>query len=85
MKTRLSTKGQLVLPRAIRRRMNLQAGDELETRMEAGSIVLTPKRKRTKRGRLMKDRRTGLLVLTAEKGAPPLTSAQVAEMLADFP
>jgi len=83
--TRVSTKEQVVLPQAIRRKMNLRAGDLLEARIEGERILLIPKKKRSRRGRIIKDPLTGLPVLTAGPGAPKLTSKQVAEILADFP
>ena len=85
MNTRVSTKGQVVLPQAIRKKMNLRAGDDLEARVEGERIVLIPKNKRSRKGRIIKDPLTGLPVLTAGPGAPKLTSEQVAEILADFP
>jgi AbrB family looped-hinge helix DNA binding protein len=85
METKISTKGQVVLPQAIRRKMNLRAGDRLEARIEGERIVLIPTKKRSHRGRIIKDPLTGLPVLTAGPGAPKLTSKQVAEILADFP
>lgn len=85
MTTRISTKGQVVLPRAIRDRMNLRAGDALEARIEGERIVLIPKKKRSRKVKIVKDPITGLPVLTAGPGAPKLTSKQVAEILAEFP
>jgi len=85
MTTKLSTKGQVVLPKGIRRRMNLRPGDQFETRIEAGRIVLVPKKKRAKTVRLVKEPITGLPMLSAGKNAPVLTSEEVAEILSDFP
>ena len=85
MTTRISTKGQVVLPRAIRDRMNLRAGDALEARIEGERIVLIPKKKRSRKVKIVKDPITGLPVLTAGPGSPKLTSKQVAEILAEFP
>ena len=85
MTTKVSTKGQVVLPQAIRKRMNLRAGDSLEARIEGERIVLIPKKKRSRKGRIIKDPLTGLPVLTAGQDAPKLTSKQVAEILVDFP
>ena len=42
MQTRVSTKGQIVLPGPIRRRLGIRAGDPLDAEIEAGSIILTP-------------------------------------------
>jgi AbrB family looped-hinge helix DNA binding protein len=85
MNTKMSTKGQLVLPQKIREKMNLRPGDRLEARIEGERIVLIPRKKRSRKGRIVKDAITGLPVLTAGPGAPKLTSKQVAEILADFP
>jgi len=85
MTTKLSTTGQIVLPKGIRRHMDLRPGDQFETRIEGGRIVLVPKKKRAKIARLVKDPLTGLPMLSAGKNAPILTSEQVAEILSDFP
>jgi len=84
METRISTKGQLVLPSAIRRRLGLQPGDPLSVRVEGETILLRPKTKRRTKGKIVTDPITGLPVLTL-RGAPILTSKRVKEMLADFP
>jgi len=65
--------------------MDLRPGDQFETRIEGGRIVLVPKKKRAKIARLVKDPLTGLPMLSAGKNAPILTSEQVAEILSDFP
>ena len=85
MRTTVSTKGQVVFPCNIRRRLGLQPGDSLEARVEGQHIVLTPRRARSRNARIIRDRVTGLPVLTAGPNAPKLTSAQVQEALADFP
>jgi AbrB family looped-hinge helix DNA binding protein len=85
MQTKLSTKGQVVVPSRIRRKLDLQPGDLLEARLEGQCIVLTPRRTRPRKGRIIRDPVTGLPVLTAGPKAPKLTSAQVGELLADFP
>jgi AbrB family looped-hinge helix DNA binding protein len=41
MQTKVSTKGQVVLPNPIRRRLDLRPGDSLEANIENGRIVLT--------------------------------------------
>ena len=74
MTTKLSTTGQIVLPKGVRRRMDLRPGDQFETRIEGGRIVLVPKKKRAK-----------IALLSAGKNAPILTSEQIAEILSDFP
>jgi AbrB family looped-hinge helix DNA binding protein len=84
MQTKISTKGQVVLPSAIRRRLGLRAGDPLDARVEAGRVVLTPSKAR-RRPRIIKDPVTVLPVLSAGPGAPVLTSKEVEDILADFP
>jgi len=85
MKTRLSTKGQIVLPQRIREKLDLRPGDSLETESDGRRIILTPSRPRSKKGQIVRDPLTGLPVLTAGKNAPRLSSKQVAELLAEFP
>jgi AbrB family looped-hinge helix DNA binding protein len=83
--TRLSTKGQVVLPGPVRKELGLRPGDSFKIRVTEGSVVLTPKRSRRVKGKIITDPITGLPVLTAGPGAPELTSEQVREILADFP
>jgi AbrB family looped-hinge helix DNA binding protein len=83
--TKISTKGQVVLPQAIRRKMNLHAGDLLEARIEGERIVLIPRKKRSRKGRIIKDPLTGYPVLTAGKNAPVLTQKEVEDILSEFP
>jgi AbrB family looped-hinge helix DNA binding protein len=85
MVTKVSTKGQVVVPSHIRRKLNLQPGDSLEARLEGERIVLTPRTSRRRSARIIQDPMTGLPVLTAGANAPKLTSAQVRELLSDFP
>ena len=40
--TKISTKGQVVLPSPIRRKLGLRAGDSLDAKVEGDRIVLTP-------------------------------------------
>ena len=85
MKTTVSTKGQVVVPSGIRRKLRLQPGDSLEARIEGQEIVLTPRKDRPTKARIIRDPITGLPTLTAGAKAPKLTSAEVREILADFP
>ncbi len=85
MQTRVSTKGQIVLPAPLRRRLGIRAGDPLDISVEKDRIVLTaPKRKHFK-ARIIEDPITGLPVIDAGPDAPVLTSEMVREILADFP
>jgi AbrB family looped-hinge helix DNA binding protein len=85
MQTRMSTKGQVVVPGQVRNKLGIRAGDPLDIDIENGSIVLTPLKKARPKVKIITDPATGLPVLTAGPDAPVLTSEEVAEMLADFP
>jgi AbrB family looped-hinge helix DNA binding protein len=85
MLTKVSTKGQVVVPSRIRRKLGLQPGDSLEAKIEGQDIILTPRKVRSRRARIIRDSITGLPVLTVGPNAPKLTSADVREILADFP
>ena len=77
MQTKVSTKGQVVLPGPLRRRLGIQAGDPLD--------VLTPRRRRRMRVKITTDPVTGLPVFSAGPDAPVLSSKEVDEILATFP
>ena len=85
MQTKISTKGQVVVPNRIRRKLNLQPGDSLEAKLEGQRIVLTPRRCRPRKPQIIQDPVTGLPVLSAGPNVPQLTSAQIRELLAEFP
>jgi AbrB family looped-hinge helix DNA binding protein len=85
METKVSTKGQVVVPNRIRRKLNLQPGDSLEAKLEGQRIVLTPRRSRPPRAQIIQDPATRLPVLSAGPNVPQLTSAQIRELLAEFP
>lgn len=85
MQTRLSSKGQIVLPGSIRRQLGLAPGDSLDAEVSGGRVVLTPKRTGFRKPAIVSDPLTGLPVLTAGEGAPALTSEQVREILSNFP
>jgi AbrB family looped-hinge helix DNA binding protein len=85
METKVSTKGQVVLPGPLRRRLGVRAGDPLDVKVESGSIVLTPRRKRPPKAKIVTDPVTGLPVLDAGHDAPAMSSREVEEILANFP
>jgi AbrB family looped-hinge helix DNA binding protein len=86
MVTKVSGKGEVVLPSAIRRRLGLKEGDQIDVKAEGNHIVLTPRKKPLKlKARIRTDPITGLPVLMVGPGAPVLTSEEVKEMLANFP
>lgn len=83
--TRMSTKGQVVLPGPVRRKLGLRPGDSFKVKVAEGNVVLTPKRSRRRKGKIVTDPITGLPVLTVGPGATLLTSEQVSEILSEFP
>jgi AbrB family looped-hinge helix DNA binding protein len=85
METRVSTKGQVVLPSPVRRKLALAPGDPLDVSIESGRVVLTPRRTRARKPKIIIDPVTGLPALTAGPDAPRLTSKQVEEILSGFP
>jgi AbrB family looped-hinge helix DNA binding protein len=85
LKTKLSSEGQVVLPVSVRRVLGLEAGELLDVAVEGERIIMTRSPPTTPNVTLGSDPVTGLPVLTASPGAPKLTGAQVAEIVADFP
>jgi AbrB family looped-hinge helix DNA binding protein len=85
MQTKLSTKGQVVIPGPLRRRLGISAGDPLEVNLDSGRIVLTPKKPRPRRGQIVIDPVTRLPILRVGRSAPLLGSDEVEEILAKFP
>jgi AbrB family looped-hinge helix DNA binding protein len=85
MQTKVSTKGQVVLPGPLRRKLGIRAGDPLDANIEAGRIVLTPRRNRPLKAKIVTDPITGLPVLRTGPDAPVLSSKEVQEILANFP
>ena len=85
MQTKVSTKGQVVLPGPLRRRLDIRPGDPLDVNVQGGRIVLTPRKKRPHCVKLVTDPVTGLPALTAGPNAPTLSSKEVEDILANFP
>jgi AbrB family looped-hinge helix DNA binding protein len=85
MQTKVSTKGQIVLPSPIRRKLGIRTGDPLDAEVEGGRIVLTPRRTRSFKVHILVDPITGLPVLSVGPNAAILSSKQVKEILANFP
>jgi AbrB family looped-hinge helix DNA binding protein len=85
MQTKVSTKGQIVLPAPLRNRLGIRAGDSLDISVEQGKIVLTAPEKPKFEPRLVKDPLTGFMAIDCGPDAPVLTSEMVRELLSDFP
>ena len=85
MQTRVSTKGQIVLPGPIRRKLGIVSGDPLDVTVERGRIVLTQVSKPKFEARMVVDPVTGFLAIDVGPDAPTLTNEMVRELLKDFP
>lgn len=85
MKTKMSSKGQIVLSASVRRRLALVPGTEMEVVVEGDRLVLTPRRSGGPRFRQGTSAASGLPVLDVPDDAARLSSDQVAELLSDFP
>jgi AbrB family looped-hinge helix DNA binding protein len=85
MQTRVSTKGQVVLPVALRQRLGIQPGDPLDIAIEQDRIVLSAPKKTSYEARIIEDPITGFPVIDVGPDAPILTSEMVRELLVDFP
>jgi AbrB family looped-hinge helix DNA binding protein len=85
MQTRVSTKGQIVLPAPLRRRLGIRAGDPLDISVEQDRIVLSPASEPKHEPKIVEDPITGLPMLSLGPNAPVLTSEMVRELLTDFP
>lgn len=85
MTTTLSSKGQVVLPAAARKRLGLKPGAKFACTVQSGQIVLTPTDVRPSPPRFIKDKLTGMTVVAASPGSPAVSSEQVRALLADFP
>ena len=77
----LSTKGQLVIPNRFRKALHLQPGDKVSFSLDGHKLVL--QREALGHARLVE--KHGRKVLIAPSGAPPMTTATVKALLADFP
>jgi AbrB family looped-hinge helix DNA binding protein len=82
---KVSSKGQIVLPVAIRKKLHIEEGDSLEILMGKERVVLLPKRKKKFKPRIVISTVTGLPVLTFGPDAPIITKEMVDKLLEDFP
>lgn len=80
--SRLSTKGQLVIPAQFRKALNLRSGDKVEIALEGRGLVL---RLESKAGAKLKRGKFGRPVLVAAKGAPAITTESVIGLLEVLP
>ena len=85
MQTKMSSKGQVVLPVAIRKKLNIQTGDPLQIIVKNEEVRLVPKKPKKRKGRIIRDPLTGMAVVTFGPGAPIITCEMVDKLLEDFP
>jgi AbrB family looped-hinge helix DNA binding protein len=84
MTAKLSSKGQVVLPKQARMRLHLRAGDRFVCKLQGNSIVLTPERPIAEPPRLMNDPKSGLRI-TKSPAETSVTSEDVRAALLDCP
>lgn len=85
METTLSSKGQIVLPQRVRQRLALRPGTKFACQIANGTIVLTPRSAPIGKPKLVRDPSTGLTITVGPANSPKVTSADVRNLLADFP
>ena len=84
MTVTLSSKGQVVLPKPARTRLQLRPGSKFSCRVDGDSIILTPESRGRERPRLIVDPATGLKI-TESQPEVKVSSEDVRAALADFP
>jgi AbrB family looped-hinge helix DNA binding protein len=77
MNVTIDKAGRLVVPKEIRERMGLHAGDELEIEEFNGKIELS----KPSRDRELVENENGLLTFAPDPSRPPVTPEQVREQL----
>lgn len=84
MTSKLSSKGQIVLPKKVRSRLHLRPGATLVCKVQGGSIVLTPESVALERPKLVTDPKTGLRI-TKSPEEVRVSSEDVRAAMHDFP
>jgi AbrB family looped-hinge helix DNA binding protein len=80
----LSTKGQVVLPKQARTRLQLRPGSKFSCKVDGTSIILTLASRARERPKLILDPATGLKI-TKSPPEVKVSSEDVRAALADFP
>jgi AbrB family looped-hinge helix DNA binding protein len=83
--TKLSSKGQVVLPRLVRTKLHLVPGTRLVCEIQGDSVVLTPEQPRRLVREYVTDPQTGLRVRKAPDKAEPVTTEMIKALLDDYP
>jgi AbrB family looped-hinge helix DNA binding protein len=84
MTTKLSSKGQIVLPKLVRTRLHWRPGTKFVCKVEGDSLVLTPENPVTGRPKLVIDAKSGLRI-TKSPAQTKVTSKDVHAAMLDFP
>ena len=85
MTTTLSSRGQIVLPSRVRRKLGLRPGTRFSVLTDGGKVVLAPQESGRKIVQPSRDRKTGLPTFPIPRGTPRIPENFVHEALADFP
>lgn len=80
MTTTLSSKGQVVIPLAIRKKLGLPAGAALTCQIADGKIILDPSQ-HSQTATLVEE--GGHMALVAPRGAPEMTPDTIRDILAE--
>lgn len=83
--TTLSSKGQVVLPKLVRSKLQLAPGAKLLCEIQGDSVVLTPAHPPSPKKEYVTDPLTGLQVTKRSENSEPVTTEMVKALLADFP
>lgn len=83
--TKLSSKGQVVLPRLVRSKLGLAPGVRLRCEVRGESVVLTPQGAPRRNKQYVLDPLSGLRVVKQSPAREPVTSEMVRELLEEFP
>lgn len=81
MTTSLSSKGQVVIPLAIRRRLGLSTGAVISCSLQDGRIILDPVNAAAAARVVSKN---DYVALVAPEGAPAMTPERVKDVLAEW-
>jgi AbrB family looped-hinge helix DNA binding protein len=82
IKSRLSTKGQLVIPARLREALNLRPGDQIEMELKGRALIL---RRQSQRAASLRRGKFGRPFLVAAQSAPIITTESVTALLAELP
>ena len=82
--TRLSSKGQVVLPRLVRTQLRLAPGSKLICEIRGDSVILTPQSTRGSK-EYITDPVSGLRVSKRQPKAEKVSSDMIRKLLEEFP